>query len=292
MKLEEATTKYLNWASASYGRDTLRRKIRTLQRFILYCQIPLEDLTIDYVLTYFNSLDVSPEVLFRTKLEIKLFLKFLAETEVLVLPYSLIKHKNPLNKPTVPITFEEFQVMSDWCMKKYETGNKTYLRWWAIINTLFYTGCRRSELKIPLGNVDLVNNIILIKCCKHEQYKQKKIFFDLKIYLDAYKPKEYLFDMSGNAIAEIVHRLCENCEINKPLHPHSFRAGLITFLSRKGWPVQQIAEYMGQTVNVTQGYIENSSALLLDKMNDTFRKQKSYTIQTDRVCLSLKINNK
>lgn len=296
INLEAHIEKYLNCCQAEMGAYAVKKKRRYLTYFLVWCKIPPNELTIDDVFRFFN--DVCPgkteEVQYRIKTDLKCFLRYLSETSDIKLPFTLIKAKHPAHKPTTAVTYDEFIIMRDWCWDQWtQRGNKTYLRWWAMINMLFYLGCRRNELRtIELTNVDLINKSVLFKVGKTGQYKVRRYFFNLDLYLDAYNPKKYLFDVCGNQIAEMIHRICCFTNIHKDISPHSFRAGLITYLSIQGWTIQDIAEYIGQTIEVTQGYINHNPQLLLSKADDTFRQKKTYRFEAGRVKASITINRK
>jgi len=291
MDTQTALDKYIiKCRSENINEHTIKAKIRLISPFCVWCQKLIKDITIDEL---FKWLEIeckgkSPEVTFRIKTHLRQLFKYLSEVGESKVPYSLIKIRRPEHKPTNALTYDEFILLNKLCLSK--KGNRRYIRWHALINMMFFSGCRRSEvLNIKVEDLDLINKTVRIKTAKTYKYSIRFFDFDIEPYLKAYKPTQKLFDLSGNAMSNMIVELTKELGIKRHISCHSFRAGLITYLHLKGWDIVDIARYVDhEDISTTQRYIDHNRAFILNKAKKTFSEKEYVNTKADIGKISIK----
>lgn len=135
------------------------------------------------------------------------------------------------------------------------------LRETAIVEVLYSTGCRVSELSVlKISDVDFVEKKIHLfgKGNKHRySYLNAKAEVSLKEYLKSRKDNcEYLFiterkpikNLNKEAIEKIIRNISEKTfGSNKRITPHVFRHTTATTAMKNGMPVQSIQMMLGHS---------------------------------------------
>lgn len=201
------------------------------------------------------------------------------------LEYKEIISHNPFNKlqmrfrepiilpKTIPLhTIETlFNAIYEQCYNSSSRYKKrTSLRDIAVIELLFATGIRISELcTIPYQNIDLYNNIIVIKgkgakerlihiCNEH-------VITALNKYCSEYDTEilscGYFFvnnmgkRLSEQSVREMINKYCHIADIQQHITPHMFRHSFATLLLEENVDIRYIQSMLGHSsINVTEIY--------------------------------------
>lgn len=259
MNLAEAVEGYLRKCGADGINDhTIRQKRRLLRPFVLYVNKNPDQISLDDIYRFINSLSVSPEVMFRTKVHLKGLFKFLNERDVSKIPFTLIQNHQPESKPTQNITEDEWKQIEEYLHSHLQT--KQYRRLHACVHILWETGLRRSELvRIKLS--DLEKDSFVVQTSKTGKVRRCYFYFDLSGYLKEFHPKERVFEICLNRLAVLNHEMFEKLGINKSLH--SYRAGFITRLCRNGANIQDVSRIVAHSnINTTMRYLTTDDQYL------------------------------
>lgn len=147
---------------------------------------------------------------------------------------------------------------------------KTSLRDIAVIELLFATGIRISELcTIPYQNIDLQNNIIVIngKGAKERLIHicDKNVITALTKYHSEYDAEihscGYFFvnnignRLSDQSVREMINKYCRIADIQQHITPHMFRHSFATLLLEENVDIRYIQSMLGHSsINVTEIY--------------------------------------
>lgn len=165
-------------------------------------------------------------------------------------------------------------------LDKIRESCKDNIRNLIIVNFLYSTGCRVSELcSINISDLNFEKKYVIIL---GKGSKERKVYLTdelcdiLKKYLetrDDDNPALFISQkrkqrLSGNGIRSILHSLEAESGV-KNIHPHRFRRTLATDLLNKGMPIQDVAKLLGHSrVETTQAYYYHTD----DKVEAEFRK--------------------
>lgn len=212
---------------------------------------------------------------------IRNFLKFLKNEGLNVLDYSLIELPKTKRREIEILTEKELNKFLD--SVNLSKQNLKSLRDKAILECLFSTGLRVSELCSLNKDIDLEKKEITIKG-KGEQLRlvflsQRAVYW-LKKYLqmrnDNFSP--LFISLSRNswgkrltprAIQKIIKHYAQKVGLTKNIHPHSLRHQLATTLITKGVDIRLIQELLGhKNISTTQIYTH----ITKPKLKEVFEK--------------------
>lgn len=229
---------------------------------------------------YIDSLHntFKPKSVKRKIATIKAFFHYLEIEEIIdINPFHKIqiKYKEPFILPkTIPI--HNITKLINYAYRQYtksttEYGEKTSLRNVIILELLFATGMRISELcSLRLYNIDLSNYIIkiygkgskerLIQLCNKDVQKL------LRKYCNKFNDdNSYLFiNRLGNRLSEqsvrnMITKYAEQCGITQHITPHMFRHSFATLLLEEDVDIRYIQQMLGHSsITTTQIYTHTS----------------------------------
>ena len=124
-----------------------------------------------------------------------------------------------------------------------------------IVRTLFETGLRVSELvSLQVTDVDFTERTIRVR--EGKGGKDRLVLFtedlgqQLRLYLDG-RARGYLFESNRDApftprrIQQIVKTVARKAGVAKPIHPHTYRHSMATFLRNQGVPLDVVQFLLG-----------------------------------------------
>tara|TARA_Y100000590_G_scaffold197059_1_gene223809 strand:- start:2377 stop:3306 length:930 start_codon:yes stop_codon:yes gene_type:complete len=215
---------------------------------------------------------------------LKRFYKFLISEKII--------KKNPIEKIDIPksentlsITLTKEQIEKIISFVSQKTNNYRDLRSYLIIELLYTTGVRVSELiSIKTNNVDLINKKILIDPFeKGKTRKERIVFFGSQTkevfekYLESRrvhfqkKDTPWLFPSTNTSefltrrrVLQIMHNLADQIKIDRNLmHPHSFRHAFGNNLLNSGADIRVVQKLLGHSsIITTQKYTEHREKLI------------------------------
>jgi site-specific recombinase XerD len=126
-----------------------------------------------------------------------------------------------------------------------------------IILTLYSTAIRRNELiGIRMTDLDLESRQILIRGKGNKDrivYFGDKLYENLKAYLTAVKPVQYLFEgqsggsYSATSVAKVVKAAAQHAGIDRLVTPHMLRHSLATHYITSGISVAHVQKLLGHS---------------------------------------------
>lgn len=242
---------YLREFSEHYSSETLYSYRSSVHQFLAYCSKEINDITKNDVKSWIRKMnDLKANTINRNVCALKSFFAYCLEDEIIKTNPTLgIKY--PKDNSHLP------KSMSSHTLFKMREATKNNLRERAIIETLYYTGVRVSELiNILIEDVNWENNEIWIRKGKGNKERIVLITPDccerLKVYLNSRKDTNpYLFvnrynnKMSRQIIARIIKSIVKAVKIDEKVTPHIFRHTFATDLAEKGAPIDLIADLLG-----------------------------------------------
>lgn len=204
---------------------------------------------------------------------IKNFLTWCNEEEYIKIDISKklkpIKHEITEKQPMSPTELEQIRLACEHPREK------------AIIELLFATGCRVSELcGLKKSDINFANNTVrLFGKGNKERYTpiSPKAMLSVKAYWKTRNDNcEYAIvslrnphKLTRSSINNIIDDITSRCEIQSDISPHTFRHTTATIALTNGMPIQHIQKILGHTnLTTTQRYAQVNMA---DVMND-YRK--------------------
>jgi len=192
------------------------------------------------------------------------------------LPFdTLLRPKQPHKLPTV-LSPKEVQAMI------IAVDN---LKHKSMIALLYASGLRRSELlNMRTADIDLSRNVITVRQGKGKKDRQTMLADNLKdifkIYIEQYKPKEYLFEgatgdrYSESSLEKVVKAAALKAKIIKHVTPHVLRHSFATHLLENAVDIRFIQELLGHSsIKTTERYTHVANTVQikivspLDKIN-------------------------
>ena len=255
------------------AKSTLKQYIRETKNFLdatdkRACDITTVDVQ-NYLVSYKYRNNISNTTLNNMRIYINNFFQWLFQEEII--------QRNPLDKlPKI-----KKDTISDGAISKEDEENLCVncgnLRDRAIIETLFATGCRVSELvNIKLNDIDFYNKTIKVIGKGNKQRTvciSSKAKFHIQRYLKSRTDNnEYLFvkrikpfdKLTANTIENIVSKLGDRLNIPN-IHPHRFRKSLTTRLIDCGMSIHQVSKLLGHSnINTTMIYYKGDYNLCND----------------------------
>ena len=215
---------------------------------------------------------------------LKRFYKFLV-SEGIIKNNPMEKIDIPKSEDTLSITLSTDQIKKILKFVSKKTSNYQEIRSNLIIELLYSTGIRVSELiSIKTNNIDLKKKKILIDPPeKGKSRKERIVFFGeqtkkvIEKYLDYrkifFKEKDspWLFPsnnvndfLTRRRVLQILHNLADKIKIDKSLmHPHSFRHAFGNHLLNSGADIRVVQKLLGHSsIITTQKYTEHRDKLI------------------------------
>lgn len=166
----------------------------------------------------------------------------------------------------------------------YNQDTKNSIRNKAIINILYSCGLRVSELiNLKIDNIN--NSDYLIKVSGKGNKERlipirKEAYNDLINYIDNVRSKiiivdkKYLFLTNGGKkisrqlVNQILDKAAKECNIDKPVHPHTLRHSFATQLINNGASLRIVQELLGHSnLETTQIYTHMSNSKAIEAYN-------------------------
>ncbi len=215
---------------------------------------------------------------------LKRFYKFLmSEKIVSENPMEMID--TPKAEDTLSITLSIEQIKKILNVISKSTDNYKNLRSYLIIELLYATGIRVSELiSIKMNNIDLKKSTILIDPPEKGKTRIERIVFfgqQTKDILEKYleyrrieyenKDTPWLFPSNSSdgfltrrRVLQIMHELANKVNVEKNLmHPHSFRHAFGNHLLTSGADIRVVQKLLGHSsITTTQKYTEHRDKLI------------------------------
>lgn len=219
----------------------------------------------------------APKTVKRKIASLKAFFHYLEYKEIISRnPFSRlqIRFREPIILPkTIPL--HTIETLLNTMYEQYHNASSSYrkrtsLRDIAVIELLFATGIRISELcTIPYQNIDLQNNIMIIKgkgakerlihiCDEHVIASLNKYHceYDSEIHSCGY----FFVNNHGNRLSdqsarEMINKYCSIANIQQHITPHMFRHSFATLLLEENVDIRYIQSMLGHSsINVTEIY--------------------------------------
>ncbi|MBD5516144.1 MAG: tyrosine-type recombinase/integrase [Lachnospiraceae bacterium] len=224
-----------------------------------------------------------PKTVKRKIASLKALFHFLEYKEVIERnPFSKlqIKFREPSILPkTIPLhTVEQFlsAIYSQYRNAKTDYQKKTALRDAAVIELLFSTGMRISELcALKSGDVNLYDRTILIygKGAKERriQIGNDDVIRILETYREQFRSEiqgcgYFFINLSGRPLTDqsvrrMIHKYCALASIELHITPHMFRHTFATSLLEADVDIRYIQEMLGHSsINITEIYTHVATA--------------------------------
>lgn len=219
----------------------------------------------DYLMMIKFSRNVTDRSLDHRRLVINNFYTWMQENGyVQTNPCKPIKRIKYISKNREPLTSSELARVRFAC--------RNDMRESALIELLFCTGCRVSELvNIKLSDMDFYTKEIKVL---GKGGKERTVYMNsyaedaVRRYLDERKhPSSYLFTrkrqsekdapLSTDAVRLILKNIGERAKLNRVLHPHDMRHTTATYARDHSVPVEDIQSYLGHSnLDTTMIYIK------------------------------------
>ncbi len=219
----------------------------------------------------------TPKTVKRKVASIKAFFHYLEYKEIVTQnPFNRlqIKFREPITLPkTIPL--HTIELLLNTIYNQYNNSisdyeKKTSLRDIAVIELLFVTGIRISELcTISYQNIDLLNKVVVIrgKGAKERLIHicNEDVITTLTKYSSVYKTEiiscGYFFvnnvgnRLSDQSVRDMINKYCMIANIQQHITPHMFRHSFATLLLEENVDIRYIQTMLGHSsINVTQIY--------------------------------------
>lgn len=280
--LQNHIENYLEYCSTQKRLDkkTLKAYRIDLRQFFEQISITeTAELTSTILETYVAELhqQYAPKTVKRKIASIKALFHYLEYKEIIDQnPFSKlqIRFREPIILPkTIPL--HTIETLLNTLYNQYYNASSNYkkknsLRDIAVIELLFATGIRISELcTIPYQNIDLQNNVIVIKgkgakerlihiCDDHvitalDKYHSE---YDNEIHSCGYFFVNSIGNrLSDQSVREMINKYCHIADIQQHITPHMFRHSFATLLLEEDVDLRYIQTMLGHSsINVTEIY--------------------------------------
>lgn len=250
---------------------TVRHYRVQLEKFLVECNVSLEDLTSDIVWKWLNnySTNKKPRTIDFVLSSLSSFFRFCLEEEYM--ETQVIKNRW---RPKIPQSLPQYLTEQEYARVKLEAeGLSTRDR--ALVLFLFSSGCRKSEVSnITLHDVDMAKRTAEVigkgKKLRHIHFSEECALV-LKEYLQTRTEKSnYLFvNRYGNrlgrqSIYNITTNLGKKAGLLQSLYPHSCRHTFATVMLARGAELEFIADELGHSDhNTTRVYARIPSEELM-----------------------------
>lgn len=256
---------------------TLEQYKRENERFFLYCNKAIFDITKDDVRTYLAILQTKRKISMTTSVNVKRFLSSFYNwlNDEGIIQKSPMRNLNIKCPKTTRIPFTD---------RKLDILRNTNLsiRDKAIVELFISTGCRVEEMaNIHIPDINWYEKSILIT---GKGNKQRTVFFDdiTAMYLERYlkirdSNIDELFVSSKNSNKKLEKKSIE-CMVRKlgrinkiKAYPHKFRRTFATRALRNGMPIATLSKLMGhEKIETTMLYCQiDNSQIKMSYMQST-----------------------
>ncbi|HYF75474.1 MAG TPA: site-specific tyrosine recombinase/integron integrase [Candidatus Nitrosocosmicus sp.] len=255
--------------------NTIKTYRDGLNGFVKYIQKPVEKIVTDDIRRFLGSFSDRKIGTIKTKFSIlKSFFKWLL-IEDYITKDPTVKIKQPKGDKRIPkaLTEDELEQVRECC----ETTRQK-----ALIETLYATGCRLSEIaNLNRNDVDFTN-----KCARviGKGNKERTVYFNWKAvhYLKKYfieredndqalfvtERKPYR-RMKNRSIQREIDEIGKRTGLEKKIHPHVFRHTLATHMLEKGAGLAEVQAILGHEDPATT---QNYAVLTEKKKQEAYRK--------------------
>ncbi|PYF07567.1 tyrosine-type recombinase/integrase [Ureibacillus chungkukjangi] len=253
----------LSYKLANKAEATITKYKSILERFLSECTVPIEELTSDDVLKWFNeySIDKKEKTLDLVLSSLSSFFKFCIAEEYL--GQMVIKKRW---RPKIPHSLPKYLTEQEYARVKI-AAEKLSIRDRALVLFLFSSGCRRSEVvQLTIKDVNIDRRTAEVKGkgkkIRHVHFSEECALI-LKDYLSTrlLKSTDPLFlnkhgkPLQQNGIYLVISKLGKLAKLNQSLHPHSCRHTFATNMLSKGAGLPFIADELGHSnLNTTRIY--------------------------------------
>lgn len=234
-----------------------------------------------------DSYDYSNRTIIRKYSSFINFFRFLERND-----YISSQLTQAINPPRKRQRFYSFMSVGEMekLFKSLEAGKDSEIRDRAIIELLYSTGARISEVEnLKIGDINLRNNEIMVTGKGRKQrlvYLNQAAVFWIKEYLEVRdkttyqsriynKKDDHLFlnkfgkKLSSRSIRNIVKKYVKKALIGKNITPHSIRHSFATHLLQEGAGIREVQELLGhENITTTQIY----SHLNIRKLKKDYKK--------------------
>jgi site-specific recombinase XerD len=255
------------------SKSSIEQYVRETKKFLFTinkkaCDVTTQDAE-NYLVTYKYQYGVSNTTLNNMRIFINNFFIFLFNEEVI--------SRNPFDKVTSikNDTIRDKAISKSEEEKLYAACNNFRDR--AILETLFATGCRVSELvNIKINDIDFINKTIDVIGKGNKPRTvciSEKALFHIQRYLNNRQiNSEYLFVNNHKPFKKLsisgVQSILKSLELKTGLtniHPHRFRSTFATRLIDSGMSIQQVSKLLGHSsVDTTMIYYRGNYNLSND----------------------------
>ena len=257
INLHQLMKKYIEHCEANKRLDkkTLKAYRIDLKQFSEYLPVTvISDITPELIENYIAMLNkkYQPKTVKRKIASLKAFFHYLEYREIISQnPFNKlqIRFREPVILPkTIPLHSIEILLNTMYEQNHNASSShkkKTTLRDIAVIELLFATGIRISELcTIPNQNIDLQNNFIIINGKGSKQRLihicDENVIISLNKYHSEYTNEihscGYFFvnnigkRLSDQSVREMINKYCRTANIQQHITPHMFRHSFATLL--------------------------------------------------------------
>lgn len=264
---------------ANKSEITIDRYRRVLEKFLTDCAKPVQKLTSDDVLTWFNMYYGNKKERTRDFILsiLSSFFKFCLAEEYIERP--LIKKRW---RPRIPKSLPKYLDENELARVKLR-AEKLSVRDRALVLFLLSSGCRRSEAAgINVEDLDLENRTVRVKGKggqNREVHFSEECALLLKEYLDNHHPRgepalfvnQYGTRLSTVGIYRVTSKLGKKTGLPRKLGPHCLRHTFATYLLARGAELEFIGHELGhRDLNTTRVY----ARVLSDEIISWYRKIK------------------
>lgn len=176
-----------------------------------------------------------------------------------------IKVKNPIRLPIVMTLDEIKKIFEVLYKKRIESNSMNLLRDIAIVELLFASGMRVSELcSLRNRDVDINNGIIriigkgnkerIVQICHKETLASLISWYNTKSNLNSDTPfftNRIKSGLSTQSVRRIIHNVVNESGISKHITPHTFRHTFATLLLEEDVDIKYIQHLLGHSSIVT-----------------------------------------
>lgn len=256
--------------------NTLKQYYREIKLLLSFLNCSIEDVTTNGIKMYLMTMKTERNLQNSTVENMR---SYLSAVFTWVANEKFIDYNPCLNIQPIKIKKEIRKSFTDKEMEKIKDFCKNNPKNLALINFLYSTGCRISELcsaNIKDINFEDKSVIVLGKGNKERRvYLSEEACISLIEYLNTRKDKnEALFinnrkeRINPGGVRWILHNI-ENKIGIEDIHPHRFRRTLATNLLDKGMAIQDVSKILGHAnVSITQIYYYQTDK----KVESEFRK--------------------
>ena len=245
-------------ATENLSKGTLRNYFNMLKNFFAVVGKPVNEITTNdirvYLFNYKERRKISDRTLEQMRVDLNSFFCWCVNEDIII--------KNPVRNVSA-IRFHETErnVLTPSELEQIRFACKD-IREKAIVDTLYSTGCRVTELcAIQLGDIDWENRSIKIHHGKGDKertvYLNAESAISLRAYLNTRKDfSPYVFtdrretvkhQLDKKTIEVTINNIVKRSGITKKVTPHCFRHTLATTLLRNGCPIEHVQKMLGHS---------------------------------------------